>query len=218
MRFFLFIDIARTFAPQPESLHPSSQGVGSEGALIEAAQMGRKQRHGPHRRTVANLQWIAADLPKYACRSEPRSSLGTPTPRRVLESVHLTRDKITGDPGVDGLQTNPSNVGDVWEISPLSNQQHGLYALKHTFIFRAFQRPSQPLPIGPLEAKFGWTLCFSHAASLPPMLYFSKNFCSHLPSRDPFDNLMPRGAPTFMCLRPYASCFGSKILVGVLEK
>ena len=117
------------------------------------------------------------DLPENPRWGHWRSGSWTPTARRVLESDNLTRGKIAGDPGVDRLQTDTSNKCDFREGPPLSDQQYGLHSLKHAFIARAFQRSLESLRVVPIEAKFGWTLCSSHAANLALMLYFSKNFC-----------------------------------------
>ena len=145
--------------------------------MVKATQMAGEQGDRPHRRAVAELQGVAADLPKNTHRSHWRSGSWPPAARGVLASDNLMRGKIAGDPGVDRLQTDPSNKGDFRDGPPLSNQQYGLHSLKHAFIACVFQRFLEPLLVVPTEAKFGWTLCSSHAASLALLLHFSKNFC-----------------------------------------
>lgn len=139
--------------------------------------MVREQGHGPHRRAVAESQRVATDFPEKACSSYRRGGSGTPTTRHVLEGDNLTSGKIAGDPVVDRLQTDTSNKRNLWDGPPLGDPQDALYSLKHAFIDRTFQRSRESLLVVPIEAKLGRTLCSSHAASLPPMRYFSKNFC-----------------------------------------
>lgn len=85
--------------------------------------------------------------------------------------------KRADDPGVNRLQTDTDNEGPFWEDPPLGDQQDRLYSLKRAFVARVLQRLLEPSLVVPIETQFGRTLCSAHTASLPPLRYFSKNFC-----------------------------------------
>jgi hypothetical protein len=85
--------------------------------------------------------------------------------------------KIAEDPGVNRLQTDTDNAGHFWEDPPLGDQQDRWYSLQRAVVAHVLQRLLEPALVVPIETKFGRTLCSAHTASLPPLRYFSKNFC-----------------------------------------
>ncbi|HET8671596.1 MAG TPA: hypothetical protein VFM05_13480, partial [Candidatus Saccharimonadales bacterium] len=155
VRLLLFIDVAGSFASQSQGFHPPSQGVGTERARVEAAQMVREQGHGPYRRAVTKAQRIATDLPENTRGGNRRSRWRAPAPRRVQQRGDLMSRKIARDPAVDRLQTNPGNAGHFREGAPLGNQQDHLNPLKGAFIDCPLQRFLEPPLVVSIETKFG---------------------------------------------------------------
>lgn len=105
--------------------------------MVLATQMQSQQFDAPHRRSVAQPEWVASQLIQDPYSSNPWGRQRPTASRRIGQGGDVRSLQVELDPVIDGLHADVRQLRDLADGVPLGHPQHGLHTLEEAFIRNA---------------------------------------------------------------------------------